>query len=131
VASRQDLLVVARRRDTGTKGLAGAGEAAVVEIGSGGEVDAGRLQYRFRIPGALSAQPDGGDSDARIAGRGAAPLGRLLLRLEGTGGSGGRGRPAHELQEIAPALLAFGHGTSSGQRPKVTTASPLDRDPKK
>ncbi len=73
IAAREHFTVVAGGEYLVAVDLAGAGEAAVVDVADGGKFDAGLGEGEFGVAHAHTAETDGGDADP-VVGR------RLLLR---------------------------------------------------
>ena len=66
VRARQDLAIVARGDEPVAEDLAGARQAAVVDVGDGHQLDAGDLERGLGVARALAADADRGEADALV-----------------------------------------------------------------
>jgi len=106
VLAGEDLAVVAGGEEVGAPELFGVGEAAVVAVGGGDQLDAGNLQGEFGVALALNAGADEGELDVVVGGarRGGGGLGEE--RMDAAGGSGDGGGLYGGLEEVS----AIKHG---------------------
>ena len=88
VFAGEDLLVIAGGEDVLTPELLGVGEAAVVAVGYGDELDSGHLESDLGVALALDAGADEGEADGVVRANGGG-AGRLCEKAgEMRGGSG-------------------------------------------